>query len=111
MRSAIRKLAVPVSKSRDLSVVALGVLLRTISALIFAKLTAFYLGPLGYSLYGHFYMLASYLTTASCLGLANAFSVYIGRSRNDAKATSANAPAVVAIGGIAGTIISLFLVL
>jgi len=87
---------------RDLSVVSGGVLLRSIAALAFAKLTAFLLGPTQYATYGHFYMVASYLVTGSSLGLGNAFAVYVGRqSRNQAE-PSDDARAVVTAGIASG---------
>ncbi|HLY43020.1 MAG TPA: hypothetical protein VKR52_17530 [Terracidiphilus sp.] len=89
-------------RSRDLSVVTFGVFLRTVAAFAFAKLTAAFLGPVAYATYGHFYMVATYLVTASSLGLANAFTVYIARDNKIEEEADSRARAVTALGAAGG---------
>lgn len=89
-------------KSKDLSVVTGGVFLRTLAAFAFAKFTASLLGPIAYATYGQFYMVATYLVTASSLGLANAFTVYIARQSGDEEQMASQASAVTAFGSVGG---------
>lgn len=91
---------------RDLSVVSFGVFLRGLAALAFAKLTASLLGPVMYAAYGQLYMVAAYLATGACLGLGNAFTVYVARRESMGADQSADAPAVVAAGTACGFVVA-----
>ena len=82
-----------------------GVFLRTLTAFAFAKLAAAWLGPVEYATYGHYYMVATYLVTASSLGLGNAFTVYIARSRSELLASEAQA--VTVFGTVTGSVAAL----
>lgn len=66
---------------RDLSVVSGGVFLRALTGLLFAKLAASSLGAFKYATYGHYYMVATYIVTASSLGLGSAYSIYVSKTR------------------------------
>lgn len=97
-------------RSRDLSVVTSGVFLRTLAAFAFAKLAAALLGPVEYATYGLFYMVATYLVTASSLGLANAFTVYIARNSGDDSESAGRARAVTALGTFGGVLVGAALI-
>jgi O-antigen/teichoic acid export membrane protein len=90
-------------------VVTLGVFLRSIAAFAFAKVTAAYLGPVEYATYGHYYMVASYLVSASCFGLGNAFTVYIARSSDSRDSAASQIQAVVAAGAFSGVVVAFVL--
>lgn len=79
--SAVLKSLVFSGIKRDVSIVTVGVFLRALAGLVFAKMAAASLGVFEYATYGHFYMFATYVVTASSLGLGNAFSVYVSRTR------------------------------
>ena len=79
--SSISKFLVFFGIKRDVPIVTLGVFFRALAGLIFAKMAAASLGVYEYATYGHFYMLATYVVTASSLGLGSAFSVYVSRTR------------------------------
>ena len=61
-------------------VVVIGVAVRALIAFAFTKTAAVWLGPARFGAYGHYLILASYLVTASSLGLSNAYTVYIAQS-------------------------------
>jgi O-antigen/teichoic acid export membrane protein len=90
---------------RALAVVATGVFIRSLAAFLFAKLTAALLGPVQYAKYGHFYLVASYLTTASTLGLANAFTIHTARNAEGKGSVDDTAHAVAALGTLAGVLV------
>ena len=96
-------------RSRDLTVVTLGVFLRAAASFAFAKLAAAFLGPVEYARYGHFYMVASYLVTASSLGLANAFTVYIARDGRNEDTSDSRSRSVVALGSAGGVLVGVVL--
>ncbi len=96
-----------ICRTRDLSVVTSGVFLRSLAAFAFAKLAAAWLGPVEYATYGHYYMVATYLVTASSLGLGNAFTVYIARSRSRAESLSSEVQAVTTFGVSTGLVAAL----
>jgi O-antigen/teichoic acid export membrane protein len=90
-----------------------GVVLRTAAAFALTKLSAAFLGPEEFARYGHYLMLASYLLTASSLGLSNAFTVHLVRRgvRDGATPASlhADVTAVVQVGAISGAAVAVAL--
>jgi PST family polysaccharide transporter len=62
-----------------------------------------------FATYGHFFMVSSFLVTASSFGLANAFAVYIARSSTDTSHTRDNEGAVMTLGLVTGMVTAFLL--
>jgi len=94
---------------RVISIVTLGVFFRAVAGLLFAKLAAAFLGPIQYALYGHYYIVSSYLVTASSFGLASAFTVYVARRGDEDSVALEAVRSVVSLGTVVGFVVAIFL--